>query len=285
MTKVKEILTDLLPRIAPILLPIAILAAIAVVCAVLLTLASKFFGTKENEKFAPIRDCLPGANCGACGYSGCDAYAKALAEGQSTSTALCVPGGKNTALAISEILGVEAGAVVERVAYVSCNGTCEAVERKYDYQGHLTCRTANMSYSGDKFCTYACLGYGDCANVCPVNAIGVENGVAKVDPTKCIGCGICVRTCPNNIIRLINANEIVTVTCSNNDKGALTRKYCKNGCIACGKCARTCPNEAITVTDNLARINYAKCVKCGKCAEVCPTHCIHTVNFSCGANK
>ena len=266
----------------PVLIAVGILAAIAVICAVLLTLASNLFGVKENEKFAPIRDCLPGANCGACGYSGCDAYAKALAEGQSTATALCVPGGKDAALAISEILGVEAGAIIERVAYVSCNGNCDAVEKKYDYQGHPTCRSANMTYSGDKMCTFACLGYGDCADVCPKDAIRVVNGVAKVDPVKCIGCGICVRTCPNSIIRLINADQIVTVTCSNHDKGALTRRYCKNGCIGCGKCARTCPNEAITVANNLATINYSKCVKCGKCAEVCPTHCIHTVNFECG---
>ena len=268
-----------------IIIPIIVLAVIAVVCAILLTVASTLFGVKENEKFAPIRDCLPGANCGACGYSGCDAYAKALAEGQSNATGLCVPGGNGTAVAISEILGVEAAAVVERVAFVSCNGTCDSVEKRYEYSGHKSCRSANMTYSGDKMCTFACLGYGDCANVCPENAITVENGVAKVDPVSCIGCGICVRTCPNNIIRLVNRNERVTVKCSNNDKGALTRKYCKNGCIGCGKCTKVCPAEAITVMNNLAIINYAKCEKCGKCADVCPTHAIHTVNFICGAEK
>ena len=65
-----------------ILIPVLILAAIAIVCAVLLTVASVLFGIKEDEKYVAIRDALPGANCGACGYSGCDAYAKALAEGK-----------------------------------------------------------------------------------------------------------------------------------------------------------------------------------------------------------
>lgn len=268
-----------------ILIAILVLFAIAIVCAILLTVASVFFAVKENEKFAPIRDCLPGANCGACGYSGCDAYAKALAEGNSSANALCVPGGTESARAIAEILGVEAGAVIERVAYVSCKGTCDAVERKYDYQGHLTCRTADMSYSGDKTCTFACLGHGDCAEVCPRDAITIEDGVAKIDSVKCIGCGICVRTCPHNIIHLVNERERVVIACSNHDKGANTRRYCYNGCIGCGKCARVCPSEAIAVVDNLAIINYNKCIKCGKCAAVCPTHCIHEVNFSCGADK
>ena len=268
-----------------IFIPILVLAIIAIIAAVLLTLASTFFGIKENEKFAPIRDCLPGANCGACGYSGCDAYAKALAEGQSTATALCVPGGTETASAISEILGVKAGSVIARAAFVYCNGSCDAVERKYNYQGHLSCRTADMAYSGDKACAFACLGYGDCAEVCPKNAIRVVNGVAKVDPTLCIGCGICVRTCPNNLIHLLNVDSRVAVACSNKDKGALTRKYCSNGCIGCGKCARTCPAEAIAVMENLAVINYNKCISCGKCAEVCPTHSIHDINLYCGLDS
>ncbi len=268
-------------KFLPIIIPVAILAVTAVISAVLLTLASHFFGVKENEKFAPIRDALPGANCGACGYSGCDAYAKALAEGQSTSVSLCVPGGKNSADAIAEILGVKKEKVAERVAYVACRGTSDAVSRKYDYQGHLTCRSANMDYSGDKFCAYACLGYGDCADVCPVNAIHILDGVATVDPQTCIGCGICVRTCPNNIIRLIDKDTRVAVSCSNRDKGALTRKYCTNGCIGCGKCARTCPEGAITVSENLARINYDKCISCGECAAVCPTHCIKKLCIGC----
>ncbi len=264
-----------------ILYAVIVLLAVGLLSGVLLTLAHTLFAVKENEKFAPIRDCLPGANCGACGYSGCDAYAKALAEGKSSSTSLCIPGGAEAAAAISEILGVEAGTVEERVAYVVCNGKIGAVERKYNYQGHLTCRTANMAYSGDKSCIYACLGYGDCAYVCPNEAISVSDGVAKVDPSRCIGCGICVRACPNKIIALINANEAVAVTCSNRDKGALTRKYCKNGCIGCGKCVRECPEGAISLIENLAKINYSKCVKCGKCVEVCPTGCIHKTERGC----
>ena len=91
-----------------IYIPALICIGIAALCGVILTLTSHFFGIKEDEKFTNIRDCLPGANCGACGYSGCDGYAKALAEGKTDAPNLCVPGGEGAAQDIAAILGVEA---------------------------------------------------------------------------------------------------------------------------------------------------------------------------------
>ena len=268
----------------PILIPTLILSVIAILCGVILTLSDKFFGIKEDEKFLAIRDALPGANCGACGYSGCDAYAKALAEGKSSATNLCIPGGDKCAAEIAAVLGVEAEDVVEKVAYVACNGNCQATERRYIYDGIKSCRVANLGYSGDKLCAYACLGYGDCVAICPQDAITIDDGVAKIDPAKCIGCGMCARECPNGIIHLVEDTVRVVVECSNHDKGAAVRKSCKNGCIACGKCEKTCPHGAIKVVDNLAVIDYEKCTGCGECVKVCPVHCIHEDSFLCGAH-
>lgn len=267
-----------------ILIPVLILSAIAVLCAVLLTLSSVFFAVKEDERAAAIRECLPGANCGACGFSGCDGYAKALSEGTTDKTNLCVPGGDAAARDIAAILGVEAADVVERVAYVGCNGKCLSDGKKYEYDGPATCQAANMNFSGDRYCTYACLGYGDCAAVCPHDAICIENGIAHIDPRRCVGCGICTRACPNHLIRLVNDTVRVVVKCSNHDKGALTRKYCDVGCIGCGKCERTCPVGAIHVENNLATINYDLCTGCGACRSVCPVGCIHEGSFLCGAH-
>ena len=267
-----------------ILLPILILLGIGLVCAVLLTVAATFFAVPENKKTAAIRDCLPNANCGACGYSGCDSYAKALAEGKTDKANLCIPGGDKAAQEIAKILGVEADGIIEMVSYVGCNGKCDVVAKKYIYDGQKTCRTANLAYQGDRVCNYACLGYGDCVRACPTQAISIQDGIAKVDPRKCISCGICTRECPNNLFRLIRDTARVVVECSNHDKGAATRKACKNGCIACGKCEKTCPHDAIHVIDNLATIDYNKCTGCGACVEVCPTHCIHEGNFICGTH-
>ena len=271
-------------EILEILIPVAILFGIGIFCAILLTVAVSRFGVKEDETMLNIRDCLPGANCGACGYNGCDGYAKALAEKSTEATNLCAPGGDAAAKAISEILGGAPADVVEKVAYVACNGTCDAAKSKYVYDGQKSCHIANLAYSGDKLCNFACLGYGDCAKVCPQKAISINNGVAYVDPRKCVGCGICVRECPNNIIKLINDTTRCVVMCSNHDKGADTRKYCSNGCIGCMKCQKTCPSGAIKVIDNLAVIDYSLCTNCGECVAVCPVHCIHEGNFICGAH-
>ena len=264
----------------PILIPVLVLVVIALICAVLLTVSSIFFGVKEDERASAVRDCLPGANCGACGFSGCDGYAKALSEGKTDNPNLCIPGGDGVAKEIGEIMGLAAGDVVEQVAYVACNGSCHPSERKYVYDGIKTCVSANMLYSGDRDCTFACLGYGDCMKVCPRDAICIntEKGIAEIDPRKCIGCGLCAKACPNHIIHLINDTSRVVVKCSSHNKGA------QNGCIACGKCEKSCPEGAIKVVDNLATIDYEKCTGCGTCHDVCPVKCIHLGNFICGSH-
>ena len=269
----------------PVIIPILLLTGIAIVCAVVLTLSNVFFGVKKDETAEAIRDCLPGVNCGACGYSGCDSYAAALSKKETESTNLCVPGGDGVAADIAKILGVDAEDVVEKVAYVACKGKCSVVERKYEYHGPKNCVAANLSYNGDKTCIAACLGYGDCMKVCPQKAINVEDGVARVDPKKCIGCGICVRECPNHIIKLINDTTKVVVQCSNHEKGANTRKFCPNGCIGCTKCQKACPHGAVKVENNLAVIDYSLCTGCGECVKVCPVHCIHEDNFICAAHN
>ena len=55
-----------------VLIATLIVAAIGLICAIMLVLASKFFAVPEDKRFSDIRECLPGANCGACGYAGCD---------------------------------------------------------------------------------------------------------------------------------------------------------------------------------------------------------------------
>jgi Na+-translocating ferredoxin:NAD+ oxidoreductase RNF subunit RnfB len=259
---------------------VGIVTAVGLICALILVFASKFFAVKADEKEKKIRECLPGVNCGACGYTGCDGYAKALATSSGIKTNLCVPGADAVSAKISEILGVEFEDVIEQVAFVHCNGDCHNTEKKHDYQGIQSCSAAKLFYGGDGHCTYGCLGYGDCEKVCPNGAICLENGIAHVDPRKCTGCGLCAKHCPNGVIRLFPDVSDSVVTCSNKEKGAIARKKCKNACIGCKKCELNCPEKAVTVVDNLAQIDYGKCVNCGKCAEVCPVHAIKRADFS-----
>ena len=253
-----------------VLYAVLVLCAIGAVCALILVVASKYMAVPENERFPAIRECLPGANCGACGYAGCDGYANALAEGTEDRANLCIPGGAGAAAAIAAVLGVEAGEMVPQVAYVKCAGDCEKAQHKYEYVGVNTCAAANSLFAGEWACPSSCMGYGDCEIACPSDAIHIVNGVARVDFGKCTGCGICAKQCPKHIISLRKVTDRVIVRCSSHENGAATRKACAAGCIGCKKCEKTCAHDAIHVVDNLAAIDYDKCVGCGECVESCP---------------
>ena len=264
-----------------ILIAVGIVGAIGLVCSVVLAVAEKFMAVKRDETEEQIRACLPGANCGACGYTGCDGYAAALAQGKESKTNLCIPGGDTVSRQISDTLGVEFEDVVEQVAFVACLGDCNSAKQKYDYTGAISsCAAANLLWNGEKACMHGCLGLGDCVKACPNGAICIENGIAHVDTRKCTGCGLCTKACPNHIIKLISDTEKVIVTCVNREKGAAAKKACDNACIACKKCERACEHDAVHVINNLAEIDYSKCVKCNACAIACPVDCIKIWDMS-----
>ena len=258
----------------PVLIPVLLVGGVGLFCSVMLVLAARFLSVREDETVARIRACLPGANCGACGYTGCDGYAKALAEDPDLPVNLCVPGADAVAHQLAEVADRPFQDVVEQTAYVACRGDCAATAKKAEYCGIPTCAGAAMYYGGDGACRYGCLGYGDCAAVCPQHAICVEDGIAHIDPRLCNGCGLCAKVCPHHIIRLMPSVMPLAVLCSNKDKGAVTRKVCSAGCIGCRKCEKNCPVGAVKVTDNLAVIDDSLCIRCGKCVEGCPVRAI-----------
>ena len=197
-------MTEILTAVIPVVI-------IGVICAAVLVVASKIMAVKEDERFPKVRECLPGANCGACGYAGCDGYAKALCEDGSVPTNLCIPGADGVAKQLSEVLGVEFEDVVEQVAVVHCSGDCEHTQDKVEYQGIETCAAAKLLYGGKGSCTYGCLGLGDCQRACPHGAICIENGIARINTRQCIGCGVCAKACPNHLISLVADVERVVV--------------------------------------------------------------------------
>lgn len=56
-----------------------------------LAFAAKKFEVKEDPAVKEIIDALPGVNCGACGYPGCEAFGKAVAKGEVKPDG-CIPG-------------------------------------------------------------------------------------------------------------------------------------------------------------------------------------------------
>ena len=260
-----------------VLYAVAVLAALGAVFGVLLAVAGKVFAVETDPRQDKVRACVAGANCGACGYPGCDGYAAAVVKGEAPVNA-CVPGGAAAAAAIGEIMGVSAGAGERYVAFVRCSGTCGHAAEKYEYQGLPSCLAATrLPGGGAKACAAGCLGFGDCVAACQFDAMHIVDGVATVDRSKCVGCMKCAEACPHKLITKVPASSTDVVGCNSTEKGVEVRKVCDFGCIGCKLCARECPADAITVENNLAVIDPSKCVHCGHCADICPRKVIKDI--------
>lgn len=262
-----------------ILIPVLIVSGIGLLAGILLAVLSKIMAVPVDEKEEALTEILPGANCGACGFSGCSGYAAALAKGETKQTGLCNPGGNEVAAKVAEIMGLAATEIKPMTAVVHCNGNNCNADKKMIYSGVESCKMASQLFGGDKSCIYGCLGLGDCVKECPYDAINICDGVAIVNPSLCKACKKCVAVCPKGLIDLIPKEEkTAVVLCKNHDKGAVTKKECSVGCIGCTKCVKLCPEGAVTVNGFCAEIDSTKCIGCGKCVENCPDGTIKLFN-------
>ena len=266
-----------------ILIAIGILGGLGLIFGLVLAAASKVFYVETDPRLDKLNECLPGANCGGCGYAGCGGYAEAVLNGEAP-IGKCASGGNECAQEMAAIMGVEAGTVTRKVALVRCSGEksfdkdgnlTKGARVKAEYEGFHDCLAASkVGGNGPLSCKFGCLGYGSCVKVCKYGAISVVNGVARVDEDLCVGCMACANACPRNLIIPVEPNRNVVIACASLAKGAVTTKGCTVGCIGCSLCKKICPKDAITIEKNLARIDYDKCDNCGLCATVCPKHLI-----------
>jgi len=254
-----------------------VLGTLAVVFGAVLALANRFFSVTVDPRQEQIEEALPRANCGACGYGGCAAYAEAIVQGKADAN-LCLPGGAETAVQIGRIMGLTVAGLTPKVAVVKCQGSFQNTSERFRYIGERDCRAAAATQYGQTACPYGCLGFGTCVRACPFDAMVMdpETGLPRVLEDRCVACGTCAEVCPKNIIEILPKERYVHVLCRNQDPGKVVRQACKVGCIACHKCEKVCPVEgsAVHVTGNLAAVDMGTCISCGKCAQECPVACI-----------
>lgn len=256
-----------------ILIAALVLGGMGILFGLLLTLTSKVFAIPANPTRDAIRDVLPGANCGGCGYPGCDGCADAIAAGKAPINA-CPVGGAGVADQIAAIMGVEAAdASARKVARVRCQGTSDNCKVKYDYTGLKDCVAASLVNDGPKSCKFACLGLGTCVKACAFDAIHIDEqrGIAVVDTEKCVACGKCVASCPKGVLELAPATAPVKLLCHSAEKGIAVSDNCKAGCVGCERCKDACKFDAITMVNNQPQVDVSKCRGCMMCAEACPT--------------
>ena len=274
-----------------ILIAIGILGGLGLVFGLVLAIASKVFYVETDPRLDQLNECLPGANCGGCGYAGCGGYAEAVLKGEA-AIGKCASGGDECAQKMAEIMGVKAEKMARRVAMVRCSGykrkdaegkTIGLLE-KGNYEGVKSCLAATkVAGRGPTICKFGCLGFGDCIKACQYDAIYILDGVARVDFDKCVGCMSCAAACPRGVIASVEYGEHIVISCSSHAKGNITTRGCTLGCIGCGLCKKVCPKGAISLDRNLAVIDYTKCDNCGLCVSVCPKKMIR--NASQGGSR
>lgn len=259
-----------------------IVASIVALCGLgiffgfILAYAAKRFHIPADPMIEKILVRLPGANCGSCGKAGCMGFAQALLAGELDLHSCSVAAAENKK-SIAELLGLQLEGKAKKVSSLHCCGGHHAKE-KYLYGGMKDCLAASLVLGGQKECKYGCLTYGTCVGACPFGAIEMTGeGIPRIIESKCTACGICVNVCPKGLYHLIPhdpAKARVYVACSSLDMGKVVMSVCGVGCIACRRCEKACPHGAVTVIDNLARIDYEKCSGCLECVKVCPTKVI-----------
>src|SRR5512135_969472 len=261
--------------VSTVYITLIVLAGLGIVFGIALAIVAARFVVKVDPKVEQVRETLPGANCGACGFAGCMGYAEAVVGNPDVAANLCAPGKAPVAEKIAMITGKKAEKVEPKIARVFCQGGASLSQRKFIYTGVKDCTAAVLAAGGDKSCEYGCLGYATCMRACPFDAITMSaDNLPQINPDKCTACGKCVAACPKQVIELAQASKAVVISCHSRDKGIDVKKKCQVGCIACGICVRTCPVNAIRIDNNLARIDHGKCIVCGLCVKKCPTNAI-----------
>ena len=262
---------------------LALFTLLGLVFGFALAAAAMRFQVRVNPLVDRVREVLPSANCGACGFAGCTAYAEAVVERADVAPSLCAPGRAGVASRVAEITGKTPGAVVDRMVVMTCHGTSAYAREEAEYAGIPTCGAAALVFGGPKACKNGCLGLGDCVRACPFDALSLSaDGIAVVDADKCTGCAICVPVCPKGLFTLYPRNHRVELSCVARDKQAVVRATCMVGCTLCRKCVAKCPAGAIEWDGRTIVIDHEKCIAYGPscneaCVDICPSTILHRV--------
>lgn len=258
-----------------VLTSVAILAGVGLVFGSLIAAANAKLKVWEDPRIDAVTEVLPGANCGACGYAGCRAFAEAAVKGV-VAPAGCTVMGDADREEVASLLGVEAGAAVKRVARLLCAGGSDVAHRRAVYHGVGSCAAAVAVTGGGKACPWGCVGLADCAVACTFNAITMNAvDLPVVDPEKCTACGDCVDACPLDLFTIMPLDHKLIVQCKNLLEGDAAEQMCAVACTACGRCVQDAAPGLIAIKNGLAVIDYQKIHLANPAATArCPTGAI-----------
>jgi Na+-translocating ferredoxin:NAD+ oxidoreductase RNF subunit RnfB len=258
-----------------VLVSVAILGGVGLTFGALIALVHRQFRVWEDPRINGVADLLPGANCGACGYAGCRAFAEATVGG-SVQIAKCTVMSPDMRDDVAAYLGVDAGEAVKRVARLLCAGGSDVAPRKATYIGLQSCAAAVATAGGGKRCSWGCVGLADCSVACTFDAIIMnEFDLPVVDVDKCTACNDCVDACPLGLFTIMPIDEHLMIQCKNLLHGDAATDVCAVACNACGRCVQDAAPGLIEMKDGLAVIDYMKiALEDERAIERCPTGAI-----------
>lgn len=253
---------------------LALLGCIGVFFGIGLAIAAHKFAVERNPKVEEVMEVLPQAQCGGCGFAGCEGYAKAVVEDPNVPPNLCFPGKEAVGAQVAKITQKEMAKVENSVARLRCDRQDGHVSHRHYYIGFDSCAAADLAYGGPSKCQYACIGMGDCAKACPFRAIEMKDHMPVIQAAKCVGCGACTKACPKSVLEIQPVAARVYVPCSSKGFGKEVKDVCDVGCIGCKLCVKSCPAKAITCVDNIIYIDSHACLDYdGDCEMACVSKC------------
>lgn len=254
---------------------VAILGGVGLTFGALIALAHARLKVWEDPRVDRVNELLPGANCGACGFAGCRAFAEAVIRGE-TPPATCTVMSEGEREDVALLLGVDAGEATKRVARLLCAGGAPVAPWRADYVGIESCAAAAGVSGGGKGCPWGCLGLGDCSVSCDFEAITMSAfGLPVVEPERCTACNDCVEACPLDLFVLMPVEHHLLVQCRNLLEGDDAESVCSVACNACGRCVHDAAPGLIEMKEGLAVVDYEKIeTESPKAVERCPTGAI-----------
>ncbi|MCP4653233.1 MAG: RnfABCDGE type electron transport complex subunit B [Candidatus Omnitrophica bacterium] len=264
-----------------ILIAMIVLGLTGFAFALLLAILSKKLHVEQDSRIEQVNKILPGLNCGACGFSGCLAFAQAVIKERKIFNG-CLPAGEELNKEIVAIIGAgETRSGKKKITAICvCGADCKEKLKTSIYLGPQTCQAAHIT-AGSISCNYGCLGFGDCIKVCPTEAIRLEKEKIYIEHEKCIGCAKCIKACPRKVLKITALTDLGTyyIACSNITTALETKAVCTRGCIGCTLCTRV-QNSPYIMNGNLACVNASKVsdeVPLEAAKQKCPTQCIANV--------
>ena len=131
------------------LIAAALMGGLGVLLAAVLVIADKKLYVYEDPRIDEVEAMLPKANCGACGCTGCRAFAEKAVLGE-IAPGKCTVNTPEGIQAIAVLLKVDAGAEEKRVARLACAGGAHVARHKAQYAGLESCRAAALVSGGGK---------------------------------------------------------------------------------------------------------------------------------------